>query len=77
VAYELLTGRPLISASDVFGIIQEKLAFELPRAADIGPGITPEMYMFLVRGLEVQPEKRTVDLTRVAEWAGPIEWPAD
>jgi CRP-like cAMP-binding protein len=77
VAYELLTGRPVVSASDVFGIIQEKRAFLLPKAAEIGSGVTPEMYVFLAQGLEAHPEKRTVDLSRMAEWARPIEWPAD
>jgi hypothetical protein len=73
----LLTGRPVVSGSDVFGIIQEKRAFALPNAAEIGPGITPEMYVFLARGLEVHPEKRIVDLSRTAEWARPVEWPVD
>lgn len=77
VAYEMLTGRPVVTGSDVFDVIQEKRAFVLPRAAEIGPGITPEMYMFLAQGLEVHPERRTVDLGRVAQWARPIEWPVD
>jgi hypothetical protein len=35
------------------------------------------MRTFLAQGLEMQPEKRTIDLGRVAQWAGPIEWPVD
>src|SRR5262249_15146559 len=77
VAYELLTGRPVVSASDVFGIIQEKRAFVLPRAAEIGPRITPEMYGCLARGLEPDPKKRPVDRSRASESARPIECSVD
>jgi eukaryotic-like serine/threonine-protein kinase len=77
VAYELLTGRPVVTASDLFGIIGAKHSFVLPEPHLIGPGITTDMRTFLAHGLETQPEKRTVDLRRVAQWAGPIEWPVD
>ena len=77
MAYELLTGQPVVKASDLFGIIGEKHSFVLPEPHQIGPGITTDLRTFLAHGLETQPEKRTVDLSRVAQWAGPIEWPVD
>jgi eukaryotic-like serine/threonine-protein kinase len=76
VAYELLSGRPVSTTSDVFGIIWEKQTFALPQPGQIGPGISTDMHTFLAQGLAVQPEQRSVDLRRVAQWAGPIEWPA-
>jgi serine/threonine protein kinase len=77
VAYEMLAGRPLVDSSDLFGIIREKLAFVLPPPAEIGRGITSEMHDFLARGLEHRPEKRVIDLDRLASWAGPVEGDTD
>lgn len=73
LAYELLSGRALFEASDLFGIIREKLRFVLPSPAEIGLGVTIEMHEFLARGLDHRPEKRTIDLDRLAAWAGPID----
>lgn len=72
IAYEALSGRPLVESSDLFGIIEEKLKFVLPPPAEIGLGVTPEMHEFLARGLDHRPEKRTVDLDRLSTWAGPV-----
>jgi eukaryotic-like serine/threonine-protein kinase len=73
LAYEMLSGRALFEASDLFGIIREKLRFVLPSPAEIGLGVTVEMHEFLARGLDHRPERRTIDLDRLAEWAGPID----
>ena len=73
VAYEALTGRPVIAASDLFGIIRELLRFTLPPRQQIGGGISPEMYEFLERGLDHLPDRRTVDLDYLATWAAPVE----
>jgi tRNA A-37 threonylcarbamoyl transferase component Bud32 len=73
LAYEMLSGRALFEASDLFGIIREKLRFVLPSPAEIGLGVTIEMHEFLARGLDHRPENRTIDLDRLAEWAGPVD----
>jgi hypothetical protein len=73
VAYEALTGHPAIKSTDLFDIIREKLRFVLPPASDIGPGVTPEMHELLTLGLAYLPEKRTIDLDRLAAWADPVE----
>jgi eukaryotic-like serine/threonine-protein kinase len=73
VAYEALSGRPLIGASDLFRTIQEKLQFVLPPPGGIGRGVTIEMHEFLARGLDHRPEKRDIDLGRLATWAGPVD----
>jgi serine/threonine protein kinase len=73
LAYEMLSGRALFEAPDLFGIIREKLRFVLPSPAEIGLGVTIEMHEFLTRGLDHRPERRTIDLDRLAAWAGPID----
>jgi eukaryotic-like serine/threonine-protein kinase len=69
VAYEALTGQPVSRATDLLGMVQEKLRFVLPPPSAIGQGISAEMHGFLLRGLDPQPEKRTVDLDTLAAWA--------
>jgi eukaryotic-like serine/threonine-protein kinase len=73
LAYEMLSGCALFEASDLFGIIREKLRFVLPSPSEIGLGVTIEMHEFLARGLDHRPERRTIDLDRLAAWAGPID----
>jgi serine/threonine-protein kinase len=72
VAYEALSGRLLIEASDVLRVIEEKLRFTLPDARAIGRGVSGEMHAFLSSGLDSQPERRAVDLDRLAAWAAPV-----
>jgi serine/threonine protein kinase len=76
VAFEALAGRPVVEASDLFGIVEEKIRFALPPAADIGRGISDEMHEFLTKGLDTSPRNRTVRLETLAAWAGPVEMPA-
>jgi hypothetical protein len=73
IAFECLAGRPVAHSTDLFGAIQEKLRFVLPAADSIGRGVTSEMREFLARGLETRRHQRTVDLDRIAGWAGPVE----
>ena len=68
IAYEALTGRPVIEASDVFGILREQLRFSLAPREQIGGGVSPEMYELLVRGLNPSPDLRTLQLERLAAW---------
>ncbi len=72
VAFEALSGRPVIAASDIFDIIREHAHFVLPRRDSIGPGVSQEMYDVLVAGLEHDPDKRSLNLDQLASWAMPI-----
>lgn len=74
VAFEALSGRPVSKASDLLGILQEKVRFVLPPAPEIGRGVTSEMHEFLKRGLDPDPGKRTIDLGSLAAWAGPVHF---
>ena len=76
VVYEALNGRPVLEASDIFGIVGEHLRFKLPPREQIGRGISSEMHQVLVGGLDASPDNRTLDLERLAQWAGPIEFDA-
>ena len=49
------------------------MRFVLPPRQKIGSGVTTAMHEFLKRGLDRRPEQRTVDLDRLAAWAGPID----
>ena len=72
IAYEALTGRPTVEASDLFTIIKERQEFVVPPASQIGLGVSAEMHDFLVNALRVDPEQRTADLLQIAKWAGPV-----
>jgi hypothetical protein len=49
------------------------MRFTLPPREQIGRDVSAEMYDLLVRGLSIAPDNRTLDLERLALWAGPIE----
>jgi CRP-like cAMP-binding protein len=72
VAYELLAGRPVIEASDLFAIIKERQEFVVPPASQIGLGVSREMHDFLVNALKPRREDRSVDLRQLAKWAKPV-----
>ncbi len=73
LSYEALSGRALFDASDLFGMMREKLRFVLPSPADIGLGVSIEMHEFLAKGLDHRPDNRTIDLDQLAAWAGPVD----
>jgi CRP-like cAMP-binding protein len=72
VVFEALSGRPLIAATEVFDVIREHAQFALPAREDIGEGISEEMYEVLLRGLEHDPDKRSLDFETLAMWAAPL-----
>lgn len=77
VAFEALSGRPVIRASDVFEIVFEQAQFVLPRRGQIGRGISAEMHDVLVHALEHDPDKRSLDLSKLAAWTGPVDTGAE
>jgi hypothetical protein len=73
VAFEALSGRPLVKSSNVFDIIREQAQFKLPPREEIGRGISQEMYEVLLRGLAQSPDNRSLDLDKLASWAAPVD----
>ncbi|MGH2437047.1 MAG: serine/threonine-protein kinase, partial [bacterium] len=72
IAYEALTGRPIVEASDLFAMIRERQEFVLPPPSQLGLGVSAEMYDFLVNALKMNRDERTADLRQLAKWAAPV-----
>jgi CRP-like cAMP-binding protein len=72
VAFEALSGRPVIYSSDVFDIVREHARFVLPSREAIGTGVSEQMHQVLAGGLEQDPDKRVLPLEQLAAWAGPV-----
>ena len=77
VAYEAVAGRPVVQSDDLFSIVREQQRFEIPPAADIGPGVTEEMHEFLTSALQKRSDERLVDLEALSRWASPVELQRD
>jgi CRP-like cAMP-binding protein len=71
LAYELLTGATLFDAKDLFGLMEQKQAFQLPPRERIGLGVSPEMHRLLRRNLDPDPGRRDRSLEAFWEWARP------
>ena len=76
LAYDLLTGRHLFEATNFFELMQEKLMKQLPPAAEIGDGISAELYEFLHGALRANPHERPSSTPLVA-WAARCDPPPD
>jgi CRP-like cAMP-binding protein len=72
VAFEALSGRSAIQASQVFEIVREKALFVLPPREKIGGGVSNELHDILAAALEYDPSKRRLDLDVLAKWAAPL-----
>jgi CRP-like cAMP-binding protein len=75
LAYELLSGSALFVATDLFGLVQEKAALQLPPAASIGEGVSEELYEFLRAAVRVNPNDRPSSTAALVKWAAPCEPP--
>jgi CRP-like cAMP-binding protein/predicted Ser/Thr protein kinase len=73
VAFEALSGRSVVEATDVYEIMREHARFVLPPREAIGTGVSEDLYAILVAGLEHDPDKRLLDLDRLAAWAAPLD----
>lgn len=71
--YELLSGRRLFKANDLFGMIEKKQGFELAPRESIGAGISIEMHALLRRNLDPDPSRRDSSLEAYAGWAQPVD----
>jgi hypothetical protein len=73
VAFECLTGRSVIAATDVFAIVQEQAGFVLPDRDALGVSVSEPLYEVLRSALQREPDKRGVDLDVLAGWAAPLD----
>ena len=73
IAYELVAGNPLHQGRTTRGLLQDKLTRPTPKAAEIGPGVSPEFHELLVQGLQNDPEKRLDSLAALTAWSGELE----
>jgi eukaryotic-like serine/threonine-protein kinase len=69
LAYDLLTGHRLFRATSVFELARQKLTLQLPAAADIGEGISADLYAFLQGALRVRPDERPASAASLLPWA--------
>jgi hypothetical protein len=77
LAYDLLTGHHLFWATNLFELVQQKVSTRLPPAAEIGDGISPELYEFLEGALRVNPDERPFSTAALVRWAARCEPPPD
>jgi serine/threonine protein kinase len=75
LAYELLAGHRLFKAPSLFELAQEKLTMQLPLAAEIGEGISGELYEFLQGALRAKPDERPASVAPLIGWAAPCDPP--
>ena len=77
LAYDLLTGRHLFNATSLFELAQQKLTLQLPPAAEIGEGISTELYAFLQGALRVKPDERPASAAPLVGWAARCDPPPE
>ncbi len=77
LAYELLTGRTLFQAKSVPQLAQDKLTLTLPPAAEIGAGVSADLYEFLQRALRVNPDERPNSAAPFLGWAARCDPPPE
>lgn len=77
VAFELLTGHHLFRAPSLLELAQQKQTMSLPPAAEIGDGISAELFEFLHSALQVMPGKRPGSLAPLLAWAAPCDPPPE
>jgi len=77
LAYDLLTGRHLFGGTNFFDLVQEKLTMRLPPAAEIGDGVSTELYEFLQSALRVKPDERPASVAPLVAWATKCDPPPE
>lgn len=73
LAYELLTGHRLFSATSIVELIERKRSVQVPSAPEIGAGIGTALHAFLEGALRPAPAERPASLARLVEWAAPCD----
>jgi CRP-like cAMP-binding protein len=65
VVYEMLTGTRLFAGNDISAILAHELAWSLPPADAIRPGLSEDLHRFFRQTIAARPEDRTVDLDEI------------
>lgn len=73
ILWELLVGKPAFEGFDVLQIITAQMRWKLPPAAGIRARLDPRLHRCLRESMAREPEDRTLDLGRVAAWAGKVD----
>jgi serine/threonine protein kinase len=76
LAFQLLAGRRLFNASNLFDLMQQKMTLTLPPREQIGGGVSAGMHAFLSAALHANPDDRPWSADAVAHWAAPCEPPS-
>ena len=77
LAYELLTGHHLFRATTIFELVQEKLTAQLPPAAEVGEGVSTDLYEFMQGALRVKPDERPASARPLVAWAARCDPPPE
>ena len=72
VAWELLTGAPLVGETRIEDILRRHAQWRIPDIRDSVPGIDPEWDDLLRECLQSSADRRQPDLGRIASWAVPV-----
>ena len=73
--HDLLTGRRLFGATNLFELVHEKLTKRLPPADAIAGGVSAELYAFMEGALRVNPDDRPSSVAPLVPWAARCEPP--
>jgi serine/threonine-protein kinase len=73
VAWEMLTGQPLLPQTDWVGLLRHRANWDMSRLDEQRRRVDLTTYDFLRHALHPEPRQRRVDLNEVASWAGPVD----
>ncbi len=73
VAYEMLTGQPLLAETRLEKLVQRHASWTVPSLTDARPGISRELCEAVERCLSKDPSQRELDQHRLKLWAAPID----
>lgn len=73
VAWEMLTGEPLLPEADWIGLLRHHAGWDESQLDSARDNVDPGTYELLCNALRPQQELRTLSLAEVATWAGPVD----
>ena len=73
-AYRLLTGKWLLSDTDVEDLLHHRDSWTAPQIEKLCPGVSDEMCEMIQTCIHHDQDERRIDLKQVARWAGRVDW---